>query len=158
MTDRSVIVFRPVAFPHKFLGAPQLPSMRAAGIYILVMMGCFLIQSSALCRACWRCSPEAVVQPHAEDGRADRNAASRPCRGWAGWRLCRRQLAALCRWARRKHGSDVAGIGRLERHVTDLLAYLERNQEALVPYAARRRRGEPISTAFVESAVGEIIA
>ncbi len=27
-----------------------------------------------------------------------------------------------------------------------------------MPYAARRRRGEPISTAFVESAVGEIIA
>ncbi len=28
----------------------------------------------------------------------------------------------------------------------------------LVHYAARRRRGEPISTAFVESAVNEIIA
>ena len=27
-----------------------------------------------------------------------------------------------------------------------------------MPYAARRRRGEPISTAFVESAVNEIIA
>jgi hypothetical protein len=26
------------------------------------------------------------------------------------------------------------------------------------PYAARRRRGEPISTAFVESAVNEIVA
>jgi hypothetical protein len=29
---------------------------------------------------------------------------------------------------------------------------------ALVPYAARHRRGEPISTAFVESAVNEIVA
>ncbi len=29
---------------------------------------------------------------------------------------------------------------------------------ALVPYAARRRRGKPISTAFVESAVNEIVA
>src|SRR4051812_46502799 len=28
----------------------------------------------------------------------------------------------------------------------------------LVPYAARRRRGEPISTAFVESAVNAIVA
>jgi hypothetical protein len=28
----------------------------------------------------------------------------------------------------------------------------------LVHYAARRRRGEPISTAFVESAVNEIVA
>jgi len=27
-----------------------------------------------------------------------------------------------------------------------------------VPYAARRRRGEPIATSFVESAVDEIIA
>ena len=53
---------------------------------------------------------------------------------------------------------DVAGIGRLQRHVSDLLGYLERNQAALVPYAARRRRGEPISTAFVESAVNAIVA
>ena len=27
-----------------------------------------------------------------------------------------------------------------------------------MPYAARRRRGQPISTAFVESAVNEIVA
>ena len=53
---------------------------------------------------------------------------------------------------------DVAGIGRLQRHVSDLLGYLDRNRDALVPYAARRRRGEPISTAFVESAVNEIVA
>jgi len=53
---------------------------------------------------------------------------------------------------------DVAGIGRLQRHVSELLGYLERNQAALVHYAARRRRGEPISTAFVESAVNEIVA
>jgi hypothetical protein len=52
----------------------------------------------------------------------------------------------------------VAGIGRLQRRVGDLLSYLERNQAALVSYAARRRRGEPISTAFVESAVNEIVA
>jgi hypothetical protein len=52
----------------------------------------------------------------------------------------------------------VAGIGRLQRHVRELLGYLERNRDALVPYAARRRRGEPISTAFVESAVNEIVA
>jgi hypothetical protein len=76
-------------------------------------------------------------------------------RGWPG---CRRKLAALSRWARRPsiHGMD--GIGRLEHHVSELLAYLERNQGALVHYAIRRRNGEPISTAFVESAVNEIIA
>src|SRR5689334_24412306 len=53
---------------------------------------------------------------------------------------------------------EVVGIGRFQRHVSDLLGYLERNQDALVDYAARRRRGEPISTAFVESAVNEIVA
>ena len=52
----------------------------------------------------------------------------------------------------------MAGIGRLEHHVGELLAYLERNQGALVHDAARRRNGEAISTAFVESSVNEIIA
>ena len=78
---------------------------------------------------------------------------------WHGrWPGCRRKLAALCRWARRTHVQDVAGVRRLEHHAGELLAYLERNQGALVHYAARRRRGEPISTAFVESSVNEIIA
>src|SRR4051794_8775923 len=53
---------------------------------------------------------------------------------------------------------EVAGIDRLQRHLTELLGYLERNQDALAHYAARRRCGEPISTAFVESAVNEIVA
>ncbi|HEY0380114.1 MAG TPA: hypothetical protein VGC87_24585 [Pyrinomonadaceae bacterium] len=78
---------------------------------------------------------------------------------WHGrWTGCRRKLAALCRWTKRKPIREVAGIGRLQRHVNDLLGYLERNWDALVPYAARRRRGEPISTAFVESAVNAIVA
>ena len=61
-------------------------------------------------------------------------------------------------WTERGQVCDLAGVGRLQRHVAELLGYLERNQDALVPYAARRRRGEPISTAFVESAVNEIVA
>src|SRR3954454_20946032 len=78
---------------------------------------------------------------------------------WHGrWTGCRRKLAALRRWTRRQPMRDVAGIGRLQRHVSDLLGYFERNRDALVPYAARRRRGEPISTAFVESAVNAIVA
>ena len=52
----------------------------------------------------------------------------------------------------------MVGISRLQHHVGELLAYLERNHGALVHYAARRRSGAPISTAFVESAVNEIIA
>ena len=78
---------------------------------------------------------------------------------WHGrWAGCRRKLASLRRWTKRKHGRDVAGLDRVQRRVGDLLGYLERNRDALVPYAARRRRGEPISTAFVESAVNEIVA
>ena len=100
-------------------------------------------------------------------GATDAHLAAEAARGLerAKWRLwhgrwpgCRRKLAALCRWARRPSIHGMAGIGRLEHHVSELLAYLERNQGALVHYAARRRNGEPISTAFVESAVNEIVA
>jgi hypothetical protein len=100
-------------------------------------------------------------------GATDAHLAAEAVRGLerAKWRLwhgrwpgCRRKLAALCRWARRTSIRSMAGIGRLEHHVGGLLAHLERNQGALVHYAARRRNGEPISTAFVESLVNEIIA
>ena len=78
---------------------------------------------------------------------------------WHGrWPGCRRKLAALCRWAERRSVRDVAGIDKLRQHVADLLGYLKRNEAALVPYAARRRRGEPIATSFVESAVDEIVS
>ncbi len=78
---------------------------------------------------------------------------------WHGrWKGCRRKLASLGRWTRRGPVRDAAGIGRFQRHVADLLGYLDRNQGALVHYAARHRRGEAISTAFVESAVNEIVA
>jgi hypothetical protein len=100
-------------------------------------------------------------------GTADACLAEAAVRGLerAKWRLwhgrrpgCRRKLAALCRWAEREAMRGVAGIGKLRQHVADLLGYLERNEAALVHYAARRRRGEPIATSFVESAVDEIIA
>jgi len=100
-------------------------------------------------------------------GTADAHLASEAVRGlerakwrlWPGrWTGCRHKLAALCRWTTRKHVREVAGIDRLRRHVRELLGYLERNQGAPVHYAARRRRGEPISTAFMESAINEIVA
>ncbi len=75
-----------------------------------------------------------------------------------GWPGCRRRLAALCRWAGRESVREVAGADKLRRQVAGLLGYLGRNETALVPYAARRQRGEPIATSFVESAVDEIIA
>jgi hypothetical protein len=78
---------------------------------------------------------------------------------WHGrWTGCRRKLAGRYRWTKRQHLREIAGIDRLQRHLSELLGYLERNQDMLVHYAARRRRGEPISTAFVESAVNEIVA
>ena len=100
-------------------------------------------------------------------GAADTHLADETVRGlerakwrlWHGrWTGCRRKLEALSRWTKRKHLLDVAGIDRIQRHVSELLGYLGRNQDTLVHYAARRRRGEPISTAFVESTVNEIIA
>ena len=100
-------------------------------------------------------------------GTAEASVAERAVRGLerAKWRLwhgrwpgCRRRLVALCRWAERRSVRDVAGIDKLRQHAGDLLGYLERNEAALVHYAARRRRGEPIATSFVESAVDEIIS
>jgi hypothetical protein len=78
---------------------------------------------------------------------------------WHGrWTGCRRKLAGLLRWTKRKPLREVAGIDRLQRHVCELLGYLEHYQDMLVHHAVQRRRGEPISTAFVESAVNEIVA
>ncbi len=77
---------------------------------------------------------------------------------WHGrWPGCRRKLAALCRWARTTSSRGLAGIGP-EHRVGEMLACRERNQEAPVHYAARRRNDEPVSTAFVERSVNEIIA
>jgi hypothetical protein len=90
---------------------------------------------------------------------AVRNLERAKWRLWHGrWTGCRRKLAGLYRWTKRKHVREITGIDRLRRHISELLGYLERNQDMLVHYAARRRRGEPISTAFVESAVNEIVA
>src|SRR3954470_9032659 len=78
---------------------------------------------------------------------------------WHGrWPGCRRRLAALRRWAGRESVREVGGIGRLWPRGAGLLGLPPRNKAALVPYAARRRRGEPIATSFVESAGDEIIA
>jgi hypothetical protein len=78
---------------------------------------------------------------------------------WHGrWPGCRRRLAALSRWMQRRPMRDVAGVDKVRQYIADLLGYLERNEVALVHYAARRRQGKPIATSFVESAVDEIIS
>ena len=84
---------------------------------------------------------------------ADAHLADRAVRGlerakwrlWHGrWAGSRRTLAALCRWTERKLLHDVIGVSRFQQRASELLGYLERNEDALVHYAARRRRGKPI--------------
>jgi hypothetical protein len=78
---------------------------------------------------------------------------------WHGrWKGCLIKLAGIRRWTEGKSIGQIAGVEALRRHLDDLLAYLEANRSGLVNYGARRRRGEPISTAFVESAINEIIS
>ncbi len=92
-------------------------------------------------------------------GTAVRGLERAKWRLWHGrWLGCRRRLAALCRWTECRTVREVAGIDKLRQRTADLLGYLGRNEAALVHYDARRRRGEPIATSFVESAVDEIIA
>ena len=50
------------------------------------------------------------------------------------------------------------GAVAARRHVSDLIEYLDANRHALVHYGRRRHEGLPISTAFVESAVNEILS
>ena len=78
---------------------------------------------------------------------------------WHGrWKGCLLKLAEVCRWTEARSFREVAGIRTLRRHLRGLFAYLEANQCGLVNYGARHWRGEPISTAFVESAINEIVA
>jgi hypothetical protein len=50
-------------------------------------------------------------------------------RRWRGhWTGCRRKPAGLYRWSKRKHVREVAGIDRLQRHISELRGYLERNE------------------------------
>jgi hypothetical protein len=99
-------------------------------------------------------------------GLADTHLSNEAVRGlerarwrlWHGrWTGCRRRLEALSRRAKRKHLRDIAGIDRIQRHRqrTPWLPWSQPGHAGAL--AARRRRGEPISTAFVESAVNEII-
>ncbi|MGI4942979.1 MAG: ISKra4 family transposase [Janthinobacterium lividum] len=92
-------------------------------------------------------------------GTAVRGLERAKWRLWHGrWPGCRRRLAALCRWTECRTAREVAGSDKLRQRTADLLSCLQHNEAALVHYNARRRRGEPIATSFVESAVDEIIA
>ncbi|MBU3888559.1 hypothetical protein [Methylosinus sp. KRF6] len=67
-------------------------------------------------------------------------------------------MARLTHWIDAAHVRDVKGAPVIRRHINDLIEYLYANQPALVNYGRRRRDRLPISTAFVESAVNEILS
>jgi len=67
-------------------------------------------------------------------------------------------LAKLANWFDSVHVRDVCGAIAARRHIADLIEYLHANRRALVNYGRRRHDGLPISTAFVESAVNEILS
>jgi hypothetical protein len=83
----------------------------------------------------------------------------------AKWKLwhgrsssCLGRLAKLANWFDSVHVRDVRGAVAARRHIADLIEYLHANRGALVNYGRRRHDGLPISTAFVESAVNEILS
>jgi hypothetical protein len=67
-------------------------------------------------------------------------------------------LVTTFRWSEAKRIRDPAGIKTLRLHLKDLIDYLEASTAILANYGARQRHKEPISTAFVESAVNEIVS
>ena len=71
---------------------------------------------------------------------------------------CLGGLALLTRWFGSLHVRDLRGAAAARRHISDLIEYLHANRHALVSYGRRRHEGLPISTAFVESAVNEILS
>jgi hypothetical protein len=90
---------------------------------------------------------------------ARRDIGGAKWRLWHGrWKGCLVKLAGVRGWTETRTIRDTVGVEVLRRHLKDLIVYLESNQAAMVNYGARRRRGEPISTAFVESAVNEIVS
>ena len=64
----------------------------------------------------------------------------------------------MTHWIDAAHVRDVKGAPAIRRHINDLIEYLYANQLAFVNYGRRLRDRLPISTAFVESAVNEILS
>ena len=68
------------------------------------------------------------------------------------------RLAKLAGWFGASHVRDTRGALTSEKYIRELIQYLRANHCALVNYGRRRHGGLPISTAFVESAVNEIVS
>ena len=61
-------------------------------------------------------------------------------------------------WFGASHVRDTRGALTSEKYIRELIQYLRANHCALVKLWAPRHGGLPISTAFVESAVNEIVS
>ena len=73
---------------------------------------------------------------------------------WSG--QSQRALADLHLWAPgRRHGEVPAVLSTFCRKLAEMTAYPEANADSLPNYGTRRRNGQAISTALVESAVNE---
>jgi hypothetical protein len=55
-------------------------------------------------------------------------------------------------------GANPSWLEHLRTHLSELTCYLDANADSLPNYGDRYRAGVPISTAFAESAVNQIIA
>ncbi len=85
--------------------------------------------------------------------------------GTAKWKLSHGRtesslgrLGKLLDWLDTQHVRDARYASTDRRRVGDLVEYLHANRSALVNYRQRRHDGLAISTAFVESAVNEIVS
>ncbi len=67
------------------------------------------------------------------------------------------RLEELRRWPLSERG-PTPEVRNLHRHATDLLKHFRANQDSPPDYGERQRKGEPISTGWVESTIHEIIA
>jgi hypothetical protein len=99
-------------------------------------------------------------------GTSSDHLCSHPIRELASskWKLwhsrssaCLGCLARLTHWFDSAHVRDIRGAAAVQRHINDLIEYLCANQPSLVNYGRRRHDRPPISIAFVESAVNEIL-
>lgn len=88
-----------------------------------------------------------------------RDLASAKWKLWHGRsNSCLGRLASLAHWFDAAHVRNARGAETARRHIHELIEYLHANRRALVNYGRRRDDGLPISTAFVESAVNEILS
>jgi hypothetical protein len=55
-------------------------------------------------------------------------------------------------------GADAGSVRRMQRYLREFEIYIDNNRGFLANYGERYRNGEPISTAFVESTVNEVVS